>query len=219
MTALHRQLYDQVFDAILGGTIAPGTRLTESTLASMYGVSRTVVRRTLQRLCDEGIVDIRQNRGATVNSVDADTARAIFQARRVVELGVVDLVCGRMTKRQVRALGALCEAERKAMASGDRPRGLRLSAEFHLALAEATGNELLLGYATNLMSRSALAVACLERRSPLFCAYGEHPRLLAALSGGDAEAARDIMARHLEHIVSNLDLDGEDDSLRRILAS
>ncbi len=219
MSTLHRQLYDQVFDAILGGTIAPGTRLTEATLASMYGVSRSVVRRTLQRLCDEGIVDIRQNRGATVNSVDGDTARAIFQARRVVELGIVDLVCGRLTTRQVRSLRATCAAERAAMASGDRPRGLRMSARFHLSLAEATGNALLLGYATNLMSRSALAVACLERRSPLFCAYGEHPRLVDALSDGDAEAARSLMLQHLEHIASNLDLDGADAALRRVLAS
>ena len=98
MPKLHRKLYDQVFDAILRGDIAPGTRLSEEALANLYGVSRSVVRRTLQRLFDEGIVDIRPNRGASVKSVDALDARAIFEARRVVDLaaaltGGVALAC------------------------------------------------------------------------------------------------------------------------------
>ncbi len=207
MPALHQQLYNRLFDAILGGEIAPGTRLAETTLAELNGVSRTVVRRTLQRLCDEGIVDIRPNRGATVNSVDAADARAIFQARQVVELGVVDLVCGRLDARRQRTLRGICAAEQRAMMAGERARGLRLSADFHLQLAAAAGNPLLLGYATNLMSRSALAIACLERPAPRYCAYGEHPELLDALVAGDMRRARRRMRSHLEHIASNLEMD------------
>ncbi len=219
MSTLHKKLYDQVFDAILGGVIAPGTRLAEVALADLYGVSRSVVRRTLQRLCDEGIVDIRQNRGATVNSVTPRTAREVFEARRVVELGVVELVSGRLSSSQARALRETCAEERRAMESGDRARGLRLSAEFHLQLARATGNELLVGYANNLMSRSALAIACLERRTPIHCAFGEHPRLVDSIAAGDVGAARELMDRHLEHIAANLDLDGEDAALERLVAS
>ncbi len=207
MPKLHRKLYDQVFDAILRGEIAPGTRLSEETLANLYGVSRSVVRRTLQRLFDEGIVDIRPNRGASVRSVDADDARSIFEARRVVETGIVELACGQLSGEQIRDLREIVRREDDAMRAGDRTTGLRLSAEFHLALSNAAGNPMLARYAGNLMSRSALAVACLERREPAHCAWGEHGALLDALEAGDAATARRRMQEHLEHIAANLELD------------
>ncbi len=207
MPKLHRKLYDQVFDAILRGEIAPGTRLSEESLANLYGVSRSVVRRTLQRLFDEGIVDIRPNRGASVNSVDPDTARAIFEARRVVETGIVELVCGRLGGGEIDRLRAVVAREDAAMGSGDRAAGLRLAAEFHLALAAVAGNPLLERYAGNLMSRSALAIACLERREPAHCAWSEHGALVDALEAGDAATASRLMRRHIEHIADNLDLE------------
>jgi DNA-binding GntR family transcriptional regulator len=206
MSRLHQKLYDQVFEAILTGNIAPGTRLAEIELAELYNVSRSVIRRTLQRMSDEGLVDIRQNRGASVCNVDALTASQIFEARAVIELGIVDLICGNLSASRVTALRQICVAESQAMAADNRARGLRLAAEFHLQLAEATENPVLTQYASNLMSRSALAIACLERESPVYCAYGEHEAIIDALVENDLKLGRQLMSRHIDHIASNLDL-------------
>lgn len=219
MATLNQRLYHRIFDAILDGAIAPGTRLTEARLAELYGVSRTVVRRTLQRLCDEGMVDIRQNRGAAVRSIDAHLAREVMQAREVLESGIVEIVCGVLSPRELSRLRRICREEQAAMRAGERARGLRLSSEFHIMLARATGNALLVQYAVNLMSRSALAVACLERREPLHCAFDEHPAIVDALAAGDAAACRESMRSHIAHIRANLALDGEQDDLARVFAT
>jgi len=205
MPKLHQKLYDQVFEAILSGRIEPGTRLAETELAEIYQVSRSVIRRTLQRMSDEGLVDIRQNLGARVNCVSHEDAGAIFEARRVIELGVVEIVCGHLGRETLGALRDICTEESTAMADHNRARGLRLSAEFHLTLAEATRNPVLISYAGNLMSRSALATACLERRDPGFCAFGEHEAIVDALAKGNLDLSRRLMARHIEHIASNLE--------------
>ena len=209
MSRLHEQLYNEVFEAILTGKIRPGTRLTESELESIYDVSRSVIRRTLQRMADEGLVDIRQNKGARVNQVDSAMARSIFDARRIVETGIVELLCGKLTALQMQQLRDLCIAENSAMTEGHRARGLRLSAEFHLMLAHATNNPLLQQYATNLMSRSALAIACLEKSNPAYCAYDEHSKLLDALESLNVDVAMQLMRDHINHIESNLEFLGE----------
>lgn len=216
MSTLNQALYDRLFDAILAGTIAPGARLAETRLAELHGVSRSVVRRTLQRLSDEGVVDIRQNRGATVARVDAAAAREIMQARRVLETGVIEIVCGSLGDDVLERLRRVCADEQAAMLGGDRSRGLKLSSRFHLLLARATGNRLLERYAVNLMSRSALAVAALERSRPTHCAYREHPAILDALADGDREGATALMRSHIDHIAENLRPEEGEEVLARL---
>ena len=60
------QIYDHVLTAIVEHDLAPGTKLPEDTLADTFGVSRTRVRKVLQQLAHEGMVQLERHRGATV---------------------------------------------------------------------------------------------------------------------------------------------------------
>lgn len=84
-TTRDERLYNEILDAILDHRLSPGIKLKEDELASIFSVSRTVVRRALLRLSHDRIVDIEPNRGATVIRPDIRKAREILGARRLIE--------------------------------------------------------------------------------------------------------------------------------------
>lgn len=83
--AMYRGLHAAIYELRL----PPGTRLPEDVLSNTYGVSRTLVRKVLQRMAMEGLVEIRRNRGAQVAEPSADEAREVFATRRMLECGAL----------------------------------------------------------------------------------------------------------------------------------
>ena len=66
---------DTLRDAIVDRRLAPGTKLSESEVGTLFDVSRTVVRAALQMLAYEGLVKAERNRGAFVSNPPPDEAR------------------------------------------------------------------------------------------------------------------------------------------------
>lgn len=199
-------IYAQVFDAILEQKLAPGTRLSEDKLGQLFGVSRTIVRKVLQRLEHEGVVDIHRNRGASVASTSADQARQAFVARRAVEQAIVECACTRISPEQLAELREIIEEEQEAVHQQDKGRALRLSGELHLQLADACGNEFLAGFARSLVSRCSLIIAQYETASGELCSTDEHSRIIDAIAAGDRELAVSLMHEHICHIEGKLNL-------------
>ena len=68
---LSDQISRQLLETIVSGHYRPGDLLpAERDLASMFDVSRVVVREALTSLTEKGIISVRQGRGATVNSTE-----------------------------------------------------------------------------------------------------------------------------------------------------
>src|SRR6478609_3150026 len=83
------QIAVRITEAILAKQLAPGTRLGEQQLADLFGVSRTQVREALTRLMARGIVTVSARRGWFVIEPTPEQAREAFEARRVIELGLL----------------------------------------------------------------------------------------------------------------------------------
>ena len=80
-------IYTQLRDRICTNRYPPGTVLSESELASEFGVSRTPVRRVLQKLSYDGLVEIRNGVGNFVTDVDTRTIADLYRLRmRMAEL-------------------------------------------------------------------------------------------------------------------------------------
>ena len=146
-------IYERVFDAILEQRLAPGTRLSEDKLGQVFGVSRTIIRKVLQRLEHEGVVEIHRNRGASVANTTAEQARQVLVARQAIERAIVLSACEHIQAEDLQRLQLLIQAEQAAIQAQDRGRALRLSGELHLQLAEACGNEFLANFARMMVSR------------------------------------------------------------------
>ena len=73
---------DDMKHRILTLDIAPGADLDETSLSENYGVSRTPLREVLQRLAGDGYVEMSDNRGAKVASMNLDVMRTSSRPRR-----------------------------------------------------------------------------------------------------------------------------------------
>lgn len=213
-------IYRNLYAAIVENHLEPGTKLPEDTLAEAFGVSRTSIRKVLQRLAYEHLVDIRMNRGATVAQPTVKEARDVFAARRIVECGVMTQVVAKATPAKLDGLRDIVRREHEAEARGDRREAIYLSGEFHVALSRVSENEAIAEILAGLVSRSSLVIATYGSPMAGSCRHSEHDEVLELIAAGDVEAARSWMERHLRDVERSVVLVEEEPSaldLRKIL--
>lgn len=199
-----RAVYLEMFEAILSQRLLPGTKLTEDSLAKIFKVSRTVIRRALLRLAHDSIVDIRPNRGATVSQPSVKKAREIIQARRIIEAAIVKDVVNSASKLDIEELRTLVSREEKRFSHDNRGGAIRISGDFHLKLASISGNDTLTDIITRLVPQTSLIISMYEKQSFPSCSHDEHFELIDAIESGDVESAIDLMDRHLQRIEDKL---------------
>ena len=211
---LYRQIADQIATLIERGEYGAGARLPpERDLARQLGVSRPSVREALIALEVEGYVEVRIGSGVYVVGPPRSGGAAgplnedsgpfeLIKARWLIEAECAALAAKEATRAQIRAMeDALDEMD------SQRERGvvpLAADREFHLRIAEASGNSAL-----------ALVVKTLwdQRTGPLFLrlehhydtpalwdvAIREHREIVAAIARHDAGGARGAMRHHMNH--------------------
>ena len=194
---VEERIYQDIYDAIMEHRLPPRTKLTEQVLCQIYDTARHTVRKVLTRLSIEGLVDLEANRGAFIACPTHAEVKDMFELRNIIENAVLDKVGQTANTRQIAGLRKMVEQERQSYLSGDRPRWIRLSAQFHLALAELTGNVLLVDTLLKLVSRTTLMIAKTEAPGHNLCSFDEHETVLAALEQGDIAQAQEQMAQHL----------------------
>lgn len=188
---------------LLAGCLVPGLRLGEQQLADAFGVSRERIRKVLHQLGHQRLIDIHPNRGAFVAQPGLKEAREVYNARRILEIGVVSHLAASITERQKQILSRHIELESSANAVHDHPEAVRLSGLFHRHLAEMTGNEYIIRYMQELVSRTAMLVAYHEVGSAQ-CGAVEHRGIVAAIADRDSERASREMRTHLSLVETRL---------------
>ncbi|WP_020185045.1 GntR family transcriptional regulator [Methylopila sp. 73B] len=209
-----------VIDAILAGRIRPGTRLGETKLAALYGVSRTLVREAMMRLETRGVVEVSARRGWFVVEPSAAEAAHAFHARRVVEAGMLH-TAGQLGPEALASLRRHVEAERAAIGQGDVHARTCLLGDFHIHLAEAIGNPVLVAILRDLTARTILISMMYQSTDRAVESSREHDGILEALEAGDNARAVALMVAHIDHVQSGLDLSTPQDplaGLREILS-
>src|SRR5579862_9612569 len=85
---------ERIRTAILEHRLAPGAKLTEAQLCEVFGVKRGPIRQALAQLATDHLVDLEPNRGAFVASPSLQEVHEVFEMRRIIELAVVEKICG-----------------------------------------------------------------------------------------------------------------------------
>lgn len=199
-------VYTSLRDAIVGHRIPPGTKLPEDEIATIYSVSRTIVRAALQALGHDRLVTLEPNRGAFVSQPSKREAREIFEARSLVEPHVAMLAAGNANADQVAMLRRHIIEEHEAAHAQRDSEAIMLSARFHIAIAEIADHAILTSIVTDLVSRSSLIVALYWRRRDTTCESHAHEALVDAIGSGRGDDAAALMQSHLVDLVSGLDL-------------
>src|SRR5262249_51398184 len=108
-------------------------------------------------------------------------------------------LAGQFTREQLTKLSEHVRQEQTVRGTNE-PLSIRLAGEFHILLAEMTGNALLARFVSEVCSRSGLILAIYGRPHSSECAVSEHQAIIDALAATDPAAAAAIMDEHLEAV-------------------
>ena len=113
------QCLDAIRHQILSLALPPGSDLDEAKLGAEFGMSRTPLREVLQKLAGEGFVDITQNKGAKVVSMDMAVMRSFFQTAPLIYANIARLACENRSLPQLKALKVSQQHFKKATLNND----------------------------------------------------------------------------------------------------
>jgi len=213
---LYEQIVQQIEDSILKGALKPGDQLpAERELAQNFGVSRTAVREAVKALREKGLVEAFSGRGTFITNGTTQAIRQsldlmsrigqqegfthLAELRRILEPEIAALAAVRIEEQ-------LLATMRESVAIMDRSLEdpdayIEADLDFHLALAEAAANPLVLSLLDSIVGLLR------EQRLKIFRVDGgpergqyHHKRILAAIESRDAEKARDTMREHLVQV-------------------
>jgi DNA-binding GntR family transcriptional regulator len=198
------RVYDAIYAAIVDHRLAPGSRLREEELAQTFSVSRTLVRQALHRLAQDGVITLRPNKGAVVPEPTRRDGEHVFDARRVVECEVARRLAGKLGAEQLAALRRIVDAEVRATRSQNKQEAIRLSGEFHLQLAQMSGNPIFVRLLEELLPTTSLLMALYKTPGQPMCVAHSHQQLLVKLGAPSGASAATEMRRHLNEIERSL---------------
>ena len=195
---LAEKLASAIADGILDGSLKPGIRLDEISLAQQHGVSRTPVREALRQLTTSGLIDMRPRKGAVVSKATPEQVEKLFVAMAEMEATCARLAAMSMTPIERRRLQARHETMQGLAKAGDRDAYSDANVAFHLAIYAGTHNEPIAEITRGLRRRVApfrRAQFWVEGR--LLRSSQEHDAVVRAILSGDAGGAHAAMLHHV----------------------
>lgn len=202
----------RIVAAILAQRLAPGTRLGEQSLSMLFDCSRTLVREALVRLAARGIVTVSSRRGWYVVQPSHEEAREAFEARRVIETGLIRSN-GHVDKAALKRLRQHIRQEQAALKGDDVGQRSYLLGDFHVCLAECLGNQLLAETLRDFTARTTLIAMLYQSTHDAVQSCAEHVQIVEALERGDVAAAEALMTAHIGHVQAALRLSTPNDPL------
>ncbi|MCF7936635.1 MAG: GntR family transcriptional regulator [Synergistales bacterium] len=192
-------VYNRLKQQILKKELTPGQRLPEKELAEGLEVSRTPVREALRRLASDHLVDLIPNGGARLASPTQQEVRDTYQVRQHLESLSIQLAMPRITPLFLCRLEENIAEEEEIFQERDLERYIDINSSFHLIIAEAGGNSVLIDYLENLLTRTFAYMVFFESffdfdTNP---SLGEHRALVRAMRMGHAQQAKTLMEQHI----------------------
>ena len=213
---LYEQIVQQIEDSIKKGALKAGDQLpAERELAEQFGVSRTAVREAVKALREKGLVEAYPGRGTFITSETSNTIRItldrmirtgqlegtlqLVEVREILEPEIAALAA---TRADEDAINEMRDAVRIMDEAREDPDAyIEADLDFHLALAEAAANPIILSLIDSIVGLLR------EQRLRIFNVDGgpvrgqyHHKRILEAVRNRDASGAREAMRAHLHQV-------------------
>jgi DNA-binding GntR family transcriptional regulator len=153
--SLREQVVQQIRTAIIEGRLKPNDHITETTLTSQLGVSRTPVREALILLEREGLVVASPNRGCFVRAFTERDVIEIFTLRTALENFAGELIIQKLTQPDFEYLYNSVQQQSDAIANRDIKRVHSVDMDFHRYLVEKSGHDLLIRDWTEIVAQIA----------------------------------------------------------------
>ena len=213
---LYEQIVEQIEQSVQRGDLKPGDQLpAERELAEQFGVSRTAVREAVKALREKGLVEaypgkgtfitsgssnpMRQSLDRMMRSAQVDATSSLVEVREILEPEIAALAAVRATEENLNSLRqavAVMDAAKR-----DPDAYIEADLDFHLELAEAAANPLILSLIDSIVG------VLREQRMRIFEVDGgpdrgqyHHKKILEAMEHQDTQGAREAMRAHLRQV-------------------
>lgn len=139
--SLTDQAYRQLEELIVTLELAPGSVLSEGSLAKRLNIGRTPIREALQRLGQEGLVAILPRRGILVAEINIERQLKVIEVRRELERFIARAACRRASDEECRELAEIADGMDAAARENDDISFMRLDRQLNQRLSQAAYNE------------------------------------------------------------------------------
>jgi GntR family transcriptional repressor for pyruvate dehydrogenase complex len=212
------QVFEKLRDQIMERKWPPSAKLpSENALAVAFGVSRVSIREALHMLASLGLLETRHGGGTYVREYSGELLFSpllpmlvldtldilhVLEYRKIIEKGIVSLVVKRAGKAEIEELESSYQTMEEQR--DDEHAFAQADLSFHLALAKATGNPVVIkvnAVITDILKVSMYGiVGSLGTRDGLYY----HRRILDAIKAQDGPLAESLMEEHVERTIQRL---------------
>lgn len=204
----HKPLKEEIYDAlhrqIIAGRYGPGDWLRQEDIASQMGVSMTPVREAFDLLVAKGIAERVPYRGVRVREMSPEDVVEAYGMRLFLEAMVARETALNITPEQVQKLENIMAEMDRHVELNEMPQERQLSREFHSAIAEASGNKLLVELYSIVSNAFPdwLLYEALYRQPELVSSsvsqtHDEHAAILNAFKKHDPDLAVKVSLEHV----------------------
>ena len=199
-----QQLYRDLKRMILTLELAPGTDMDEVALSKQYEISRTPLRDVLRTLAGEGYLEIRNNRGARVSSMDQKSLRQFFQVAPMIYAAISRLAAQNATEAQLVRLEEIQSHFLAAVEADHVDDKVYYNDQFHYFVGEMADNAFLFPSFRRLLIDHARIAQTFYRpanesmQKALATAVHHHDLMIEAFRNGEEEAAANLAIEHWE---------------------
>jgi DNA-binding GntR family transcriptional regulator len=197
--SLTERAYQAISRAIANLELKPGESLTQDRLAKWLSISRTPVREALRRLEQDGIIQTVAGRGLVVAELTIKDVEDMLEILRLMDSHAAYLAAQRRTQEQADQLAAVAQALMVAAERRDVEGWSTADTPYHEILLAASGNQLLRQYIQDIRLRlHRITINSATRPERLLACTQEHLAVADAIVRGDADAAAQLMQKHIE---------------------
>jgi DNA-binding GntR family transcriptional regulator len=201
-----RRVYLWLRERIVDMSMLPGARIIEREIAEELGISRTPVHEAVQRLADEGLVEVLPRSGTFVARIPLDALEEAMLVRNALETAIIEKAAERASPEGVGRLRAILDQQAVAVEANDLRAFHRSDENFHATLAELSGYPgvwPIILQAKTQMDRYRQLTLPLEGR--MTGVLAEHRAVVDAVASGDPRQAAAAMREHLDHVLPVLE--------------
>jgi len=195
---LNEKAYKRLKQAIIQNEIQPGSRIFESHLATMFGISRTPVREAINQLINEGLIVCKSKGVNVVLDVSAKDVNELYDLRLVLEKHTIDYIANHFSRINVEPLESILNELDENMPDYVN-QFMRIDEAFHEMLVGMVGNDRLLKIYKDLIDQSKVfRKVQAYRRDKVRNAMDVHRRLLSAIKDGAYDKVFALITQHIE---------------------
>jgi DNA-binding GntR family transcriptional regulator len=196
--SFRHQALEQLRNAIVVGTLEPGSLHSEQTIAAKLGLSRTPIREALLQLANEGLVNFVPNRGVRIAALNSEHLAHVLQFRAAIEGCGASRMAASRDPQLIARLDAELKRQRAIIKAGDRLVWVTANMDFHMVLAASSENTLMIDAFAPLASHTKrLGYRMNHRAQRMRESLDEHSAIVDAIRRGDVDRARTMAEEHL----------------------